>query len=102
METSHHPARNPYLWRKAKSRAKFRTELGVYVLVNAGLWVLWALTSRSHEFLPWPAWVSFFWGVGLVIRGVAAYGNFNYEQRTQHEYERLLRQHKQGDFSRKS
>ncbi len=85
--------RNPYLWQKAKARAKFKAALLTYVLVNAGLWTLWALTSSYYDrFLPWPAFVSFFWGIGLVGRGVAAYGGFNYEQCTQREYERLMRQ----------
>ncbi|HEX8325947.1 MAG TPA: 2TM domain-containing protein [Hymenobacter sp.] len=89
--------RNPYLWQKAKARAKFQASLIPFVLVNAALWTLWALTSsRHHEFLPWPAFVTFFWGIGLVSRGVIAYTNFNYEGRTQREYDRLLREQGQG------
>ncbi|SFQ59150.1 2TM domain-containing protein [Hymenobacter arizonensis] len=91
--------RNPFLWQKAKARAKFKAALLTYILVNAGLWTIWALTSSHYDrFLPWPVFVSFFWGMGLVGRGVAAYGGFNYEQRTQREYERLLRE-QQGEAS---
>ena len=85
--------RDPFLWQKAKARAKFQAHLVTYVVVNCGLWILWALTDHRHEGeVPWPLWVSAFWGIGLVMRGVAAYGGFNYEQRTQREYERLVRE----------
>ena len=88
--------RDPYLWQKAKARAKFQSSLVVYLVVNAGLWVVWALTPQHHEYVPWPVWVSVFWGFGLIMRGVAAYGGFGYEQRTQREYEQLLREQGQG------
>ena len=85
--------RDPYLWQKAKARSKFQAHVVSYVVINCGLWVLWALTDRRHDDLvPWPVWVSVFWGIGLVMRGIAAYGGFNSEQRTQREYERLVRE----------
>ncbi len=87
--------RDPYLWQKAKARAKFQSHLVVYVVVNAGLWVIWAFNPKQSETLPWPVWVAAFWGIGLVLRGVAAYGGFSQEQRTQREYERLRLQQQQ-------
>ena len=36
----------------------------VYVLVNAVLWTIWALTGAGF---PWPAIVAAAWGVGLVM-----------------------------------
>ena len=86
--------RDPYLWQKAKARAKFQAHLLSFLSVNAMLWVIWALTAapRSHRSdIPWPLWVTAFWGLGLVARGVAAYGGFSYEQRAQREYDRLAR-----------
>ena len=89
--------RDPYLWQKAKARAKFQSHLVVYLVVNAGLWVTWALTDRHHQGeIPWPLWATAFWGFGLVMRGISAYGGFGREQRTQREYERLLREQGQG------
>lgn len=89
--------RDLHLWQKAKARAKFQSSVVAFVVVNVGLWLVWALTSRHHnEFIPWPLWVTAFWGFGLVMRGIAAYGGFSYEQRTQREYERLLRENGQG------
>lgn len=86
--------RDPHLWQQAKARAKFQSHVVVYVLVNAGLWVIWAFSPRHTETLPWPVWVAAFWGIGLVLRGVAAYGGCGQEQRTLREYQRL--QQKQG------
>jgi len=90
--------RDPYLWQKANARAKFQAHLLSYLFVNATLWVIWAFTAPHyfgrpfHSEIPWPLWVTFFWGLGLIKRGIAAYGGFTYEQRTQREYERLVRE----------
>lgn len=88
--------RDQRLWQVAKARTKFQSHLVTYLLVNTGLWLLWAFTSqdfgpRHHaDFLPWPIWTTVFWGVGVVAQGLAAYGNLNRGERTQREYERLL------------
>jgi len=84
--------RDPYLWQKAKARTKFQSHLVVYALVNGGLWLMWALTPQPHGVLPWPVWTTAFWGVGLVMNGLAVYGDFDRTQRTQREYERLVRE----------
>ena len=90
--------RDPQLWMKAKARAKFQAHLLSYLFVNATLWVIWAFAEPHHGYrgfhseIPWPLWVSFFWGLGLIKRGIAAYGGFTYEQRTQREYDRLARE----------
>ena len=95
MQTLHAPAtRDQYLWQVAKARTKFQGHLVVYLLINAGLWLLWALLPGArdqHEVLPWPAFTSLFWGLGLAMQGLAAYGSLNRGRRTQREYERLLR-----------
>lgn len=89
--------RDPYLWQKAKARAKFQAHLLSYLFVNAILWVIWAFAEPHHGYhgfrfeIPWPLWVSFFWGLGLIKRGLVAYGGFSYEQRAQREYDRLAR-----------
>lgn len=90
--------RDQRLWQVAKARTKFQSHLVTYLLVNAGLWALWALTTRSFEprhhadFLPWPIWSTVFWGIAVVGQGLTAYGNLNRGERTQREYERLLAQ----------
>jgi hypothetical protein len=51
----------------ATERLKKRRDLGahavVYVVVNAALVGIWAMTGGYF----WPAWVMFGWGVGLVL-----------------------------------
>ena len=87
--------RDQRLWQIAKARTKFQGHLVVYLLVNAGLWLLWALLPEAHGHhheLPWPIWTSAFWGIGLVLQGFAAYSTLNRGERTQREYERLLNQ----------
>lgn len=89
--------RDQRLWQIAKARTKFQGHLFTYLVVNAGLWLLWAFTTssfepRHHEYLPWPIWASVFWGVGVVSQGLTAYGSLNQGERTQREYERLRAQ----------
>ena len=95
MQSLSTPARDQRLWQIAKARTKFQGHLIVYLLVNGGLWLLWAIlpdTHSHHRELPWPIWSTIFWGIGLVLQGVAAYGPLNRGERTQREYERLLNQ----------
>ena len=42
--------RDPYLWQKAKARAKFQAHLLSYLFVNATLWILWAFTQPHHGY----------------------------------------------------
>jgi len=84
--------RDQQLWRIARSRTKFQSHLLIFLVINAGLWLLWALVPESrherHE-LPWPIWTSLFWGIAVVLQGVAAYSGLNSAERTQREFERL-------------
>ena len=84
--------RNPQLWRLARRRAKFQAGLVVFLLVNAGLWALWYFTGQESNPIPWPLWVTFFWGIGMVASGLKAYGSLGWADRSEREYEKLLRQ----------
>ncbi len=57
------------LYKEAKLRVRKRRDLGAhlvaYVVVNAMLIGIWALTDPGGYF--WPAWVLLGWGVGLVL-----------------------------------
>lgn len=95
MQPLRTPARDQRLWQIAKARTKFQSHLLVYIVVNLGLWLLWAALPESrntHSLLPWPIWTSAFWGIGLISQGLAAYSHLNRGQRTQREYERLVSQ----------
>ncbi|TVT37655.1 2TM domain-containing protein [Hymenobacter setariae] len=89
--------RDQRLWQIANARTKFQSHLITYLVVNAGLWLLlavttWPLERHHHLGLPWPIWSTIFWGVAVVAQGLTAYGNYNRGERTQREYERLLNQ----------
>ena len=57
---------------KAEKRAAQRTALlshiGAYVVVNAFLVIIWALTGADY---PWFLWVMAGWGIGLAINIIA-------------------------------
>ena len=84
--------REQRLWQIARARTKFQGHALTYLVINSGLWAIWALVPASHERheLPWPIWTSLFWGIGLALQGLAAYSRLNSGERTQREYERLL------------
>jgi hypothetical protein len=86
--------RNEFLWRKAKKRAGFKSHLQSYLLVNAGLWLLYSVLAArvsGYSMYPWPIWPMFGWGIGLVSHYLSVYGN-NTQGATQREYEKLLRE----------
>ncbi|KAA9332130.1 2TM domain-containing protein [Hymenobacter busanensis] len=95
METTD---RDPNLWRMAKARAKFKAHLMTYLLVNALLWAIWFLTGH-HDYgtgLPWPIWSTVFWGFGVLMQGVRAYGFAGRREWSEQEYQRLLRNKETG------
>jgi len=89
--------RDQRLWQIARARTKFQSHALVFLIINAGLWLLWAFAPERHgrhSELPWPIWTSVFWGFGLVLQGMAAYSSLSSGERTQREYERLLAEEK--------
>jgi len=56
--------------RRLKARRDFRMHLGAWVIVNAMLVGIWALSGAGHF---WPGWVILFWGVALAFHGWWAY-----------------------------
>jgi uncharacterized ion transporter superfamily protein YfcC len=73
--------------KRIREKSDFKTHLIVYVLVNAMLVAIWAMTS--HGFF-WPAFVMGFWGIGLVMNGYAAYhGNRITEEKIEREMRNL-------------
>lgn len=95
METTD---RDPQLWRIAKDRAKFKSHLFTYVAVNVLLWTIWALTDRNdHGGIPWPIWATAFWGFGVLMNGLGVYGGFGKARLSEREYEKLVRQQREGN-----
>lgn len=56
--------------KRLKAKRDFRMHLGAYLIVNAMLVSIWALSGGGHF---WPVWVIVFWGVGLALNGWSAY-----------------------------
>jgi hypothetical protein len=77
--------------KRLKKRRDFSGHLLVYVLVNAFLVVIWAVTN-VHGFF-WPVFPIVGWGIGVVMN---AWDAFRYEEfgeeRIRREVERLQRQ----------
>jgi 2TM domain len=101
METqntfSNAAGRDEFLWKLAQKRAAFQKHLVVYGMVNAFLWIVWAYTtfenpSQSRHI--WPLSVMIWWGLGLAIQGITAYGIgiFDEKQIAEKEYQKLMNQ----------
>ena len=85
-------SRNEQLWRIAKKRAGFKKQLASYIIVNGFLWAMWWLTQGFNNYrndgIPWPAWATLGWGVGLAFSYYNAYHD-NRESDTMREYQKL-------------
>jgi 2TM domain-containing protein len=71
--------------RQLQSRRDFSAHVLVYVVVNAALVFIWAMTGAGYF---WPAWVMGFWGIGLVMH---AYDAFIRRPVTDEDVDRALR-----------
>ena len=77
--------------RRLKKRRDFYAHVLVYVLVNASIVVIWALTD-DHGFF-WPVFPIVAWGIGVVMNAWDAFHNEEFDERRIHrEMERLQRQ----------
>jgi hypothetical protein len=64
--------------RRLRKQRGFRTHVLVYLLVNAFLVLMWALTDR-HGFF-WPVWPIAFWAIFVVVNGVNSYRPQNFSE----------------------
>ena len=55
---------------RLRSKREFRVHAAVYVVVNAFLVLIWALTSGGFF---WPVWPMLGWGIGLVAHALTVY-----------------------------
>ncbi|MFI5037158.1 MAG: 2TM domain-containing protein [Solirubrobacterales bacterium] len=56
---------------RIKKRRDFSAHLVSYVVINAALWGIWAVTGAGY---PWPAWVSGGWAIGVLLNAWDVYG----------------------------
>ena len=57
---------------RLRKKAEFRSHLTAYLLVNAFLVVIWAVTSPGGYF--WPIWPMLGWGVGIGFHAWETFG----------------------------
>ena len=57
--------------KRLTAKREFRVHLGIYVLVNTMLIVIWAATGAGFF---WPIWPIAGWAIGLVAHAFAVYG----------------------------
>ena len=89
------PDKDPHLWRMAQKRASFKAHLSTYVVINAFLWLLWFFTGSKENGsgIPWPAWSTIGWGVGLFFHFIGAYMDTG--NSVEKEYNKLKNQQNQ-------
>jgi hypothetical protein len=56
--------------KRVKAKRDFRNHAAAYVIVNALLVVIWALSGRGYF---WPIWVMAGWGIGLAFNAWSVY-----------------------------
>ena len=89
------------LWNIARKRAAFKRHLVSYLIVNAMLWAIWLFsyysgrdyTMHLNYHIPWPAYVSFFWGIGLTFDFFNSYF-FHQDDMVEREYQKLKNKNK--------
>ncbi len=56
--------------KRVKARRGFRIHLAIYLVVNALLVVVWAMSGAGYF---WPIFAMLGWGIGLVFHGWSVY-----------------------------
>jgi 2TM domain-containing protein len=74
--------------KRLKEKRDFKSHLLAYLLVNAVLVVIWAMTTPSFTFF-WPAFPMLGWGIGLVFHAWNVYGTQYSEEQVRREIEHL-------------
>lgn len=70
--------------RRVRRKKGFFSHLMVYIIVNAFLWCIWALSAGLFNWGPWwgmhdgrlymwPLWVTVFWGIGLLFHCLSVF-----------------------------
>ncbi|WP_372587675.1 2TM domain-containing protein [Marivirga salinarum] len=81
------------LWELAEARVGFKRHLTSYIIVNIAVWSLWYFIGNMGVnyvdlFFPWPIWMTFGWGIGIVFHFLGVYVNNSYNA-VDREYEKL-------------
>ena len=82
------------LWQIAKKRAQFKRHFFTYAVINIFLYAIWYFTdgpSDEAHGLPWPAWVTLGWGIGIAFSYYEAYHSYK-DSGVEREYDKLKRE----------
>lgn len=52
---------------RIRRRRQVINQVAIYVIINAGLWVIWLLGDSSRSGVPWPLYVTAGWGAILAL-----------------------------------
>jgi hypothetical protein len=56
--------------KRVKAKRDFKSHVAIYVIVNAMLVVIWALSGQGYF---WPVWTIVGWGIGLAFNAWSVY-----------------------------
>jgi hypothetical protein len=84
--------------KRVEEKKGFYVHLAVYIIVNIGLILIWAFTTRGGY--PWFVWALGGWGIGIIFHGLGVFV-FNKEtdwerNEVAKEVEKLKQNPKQG------
>lgn len=85
--------------RRMALRAKFIRELSSFVGVNIMLWAIWGFSEGNSIFsghigLPWPLFVTVFWGISVGRHGLRAYFSDQIDSAFDREMEKEIEREK--------
>lgn len=94
------PERDEFLWKQARKRVGFKMHLRSYIIINAGLWLIYLLSNAGilgnagfqDAPFPWPLFAMTGWGIGLVSHYLSVYTRTNERSQVEREYEKLRNQ----------
>ncbi|MEM2110683.1 MAG: 2TM domain-containing protein [Candidatus Bathyarchaeia archaeon] len=76
--------------RRAEAKAGFFIHLGIYIIVNIFLTIVWWFTGGNTGSFPWFIFPLLGWGIGVVAHFLAVYMETGYvEKMTEKEYRKL-------------
>ena len=61
--------------KRLNQKREFNAHLVGYTLINLVVWAIWGVIfAASGAWFPWPAFVTFGWGIGLALHAWDVYG----------------------------
>ena len=90
---------------RVRHKRGFFSHLAVYLIINAFLWCMWALSASGMSSwygwgmhgttFPWPVFITVFWGIGLVSHAMGVFAfHSGWEQK---EIDKEIARLKKGD-----